>query len=394
MQSRLREPKVRRFVWALLLATVLMLVWSPSNGYAFDFTISPYSFRGVSWNEARIMTNEFDLINFEDDTLSCAMPVGQDEIANDRYRSWFGAALGWDRSGLGSSISVRQSIRGRIERINIDAYSWQVTAENSGGLWMDCPASAAPSVLNKIMKKFKNETQVSGVADGNFTMLGVKKTYQIPFTAAIPRFKGLYVLSEHGKYDEISAINSQNPGCVIVHGWQNSAYPDYLWVAELGKAIQRSIDNRVAVYAWFWQEESTSWPLPGRAKANISTQASFLTDVLDSAIQSGTELHLIGHSYGGAITAFATKNLADKHENVNNLHLCLLDVPANNKAKVLKGDVQIGKILEGLSTVNITNLYSEFGVEYVLPNVINEAIGGDHKEPIRYLINGGLDHIW
>lgn len=359
---------------------------------AFDFTMVPYSFRGTGWEEA-VFTNEFLLSDFDfDKYVYCGSPVRDGRLPH----AYFGAELTWQPVDESCAQDITEHLRVEIEGQTVYDSQWTHTNPGPCHLYMDGSAvifGEPPSrdVLSAVMAAAGDKPVAAGNAYVSFTMLGVTHSAVIPFTAEIPRFEGFYFLDQEGEWQRASAYpDPTRPLYVIVHGWQNTRYPDFLWVKQMGQAIRRALGDGVSVGAWFWQKEATSWPTPTGARSNIKREAAKLaTALLNGYVgRGGLELRLIGHSYGGGVAAGAElllkRNLSPEASPV----LELLDVPEKWYAFPLG----LTPTLEALRPLPVGSHFTQFGRPYALPNVENFLVctNGDHKAPVYAAIESGI----
>jgi pimeloyl-ACP methyl ester carboxylesterase len=266
------------------------------------------------------------------------------------------------------------------------------------GTWTDLTLGASVPVdtLSKVMRQTAGAT-LNGYWNLTVTSGTQKVTRRLNFTAEKPNFNGLYLLDAEDSWKPVDWSNpslASKPLYIIIHGWQSTAYPDFLWLLKMGQTI-RGTQGDVNVAAWFWQAAATS-STPVLPWFHISSQAVRLAQALRTSriFQKGLpEIHFIGHSYGGAVAAEAEFFLKAQVSTTDNCCLVLLDVPGRRYAGIKP--VELRGELRSLQRANlqVKNFYCPsaqgFGVPYQNINVVNDPVctDCDHKAPIFYFVD-------
>ena len=173
------------------------------------------------------------------------------------------------------------------------------------------------------------------VNPGQTTSIIMGQTQPVPQTNLNEKFGEL--IPAAGNYN----FKADQDTFVIVHGWnrtESTLIPG--WMALMGAAIANDSSAQGSnVYYWNWQAEAKS-PNPedwlifekipyGKVSKSGENLAKQLNDVISQYPGYDCDIHLIGHSLGSGVIAFATKYLYENKFSLKNKikHLTMLDSP-------------------------------------------------------------------
>jgi hypothetical protein len=391
------------------LMILIIFEFSLLNSSVLGFTLTPFYWRGAQWTpdvEYKLFDEQnppvFSLKDFEHKFYRyCNQPDKRDHLPVIVMGTFIGETE--EKSG---KLDLSVSIEGVpiSERHRVFSSYYPVNQIDDGSEITEDTLGKLSAVMSKV--KEQNKKQADGLATITITINGVAQTKTVKFKTDIPGYEQLYLFKKdpHGfGYWEPAPTElvGDGPLFVIIHGWQSTIYPNFLWMDEMALAISNSQGPKANIYAWFWQNESYYPGLP-LCGGNVRPQAQLLTATLTNRhLNPASRVHFIGHSFGGFMGALTADYLLNLKPNANNVYdginfkVTMLDTDLFVPFNITNKDDAIPHLAQ--NGVEIENIYCFVGTTIDIrlpPNynpITNLNIGNcDHGAPIYYYIDGSL----